>query len=156
MKKLLGVLMVALVALSSFAFSYKKCKVENDLLLEIFKGIFREPMEVIYIWTNDFTMYSVTSNSETGVFFRMEDIKKVLRKNGHTISDIILIVHNHMPLTGYRLFDFSMDDIDTWRGFKEEGFKGMFYIYVQGMNRIYKLTEDDDNCKKIANLGGLS
>ncbi len=52
MKKLLGMLMVALVALSSIAFSYKKCKVENDLLLEIFKGIFREPMEVIYIWTN--------------------------------------------------------------------------------------------------------
>lgn len=140
-----GVL-IAIFALSSVVFCHKKCKVDNELLLFLFKSVFKEPIETMYFLTNDFKVYYITSNQENGIHFKMEDIKKALKEDDCTISDIILIVHNHIPLAGYDILEFSKGDIYTWQTFRGEGFTGKFYLYVQGLGRIYKLTGDEDDC----------
>ena len=66
----------------------------------------------------------------------------MLKKNNHTISDIITIIHSHLAQGGRK---FSRNDVNTWREFKGEGFTGNFYLYYEGNKTIYELIEDEDD-----------
>jgi len=142
MKKVLGLAIVMLLALSSVAFCYRKYKCYSKLVYIIFEDKFKEPIEILYLLTSDKTLYKVTSNHEDRIDFSMDYLKKELKKNGHEISDIIIIIHNHPPSGGR---EFSDMDIQTWYDFKAEGFTGNFYLYPQGSGVIYELREDDDD-----------
>ena len=142
MKKILGLAIIGLMALSSIAFCYKKYKCYSKMVYIIFKDKFTEPIEILYLLASDGTLYKITSHHEDRISFDMKDLKKALKKNGHKISDIIIIIHNHPPNTPR---DFSLIDIHTWYEFKNEGFTGNFYLYPQGSGVIYELREDDDD-----------
>ena len=143
MKKVLGLAILMLMALSSVAFCYKKYKCYDKLVYIIFEDKFTEPVEVLYLLTSDSTLYRISSQHENTVKFKMYDLKRALKKNGHKISDVIIIIHNHPPKKSFR--DFSRTDIQAWNDFKAEGFTGNFYLYPQGSGVIYELREDDDD-----------
>lgn len=141
MRRLLVTITVAILALSSIAFCYKKVKCYSKVVYLIFEGKFTEPIEILYLLTNDGTLYRVTSNHEDRINFEMSDLIRTLKKKGHEISDILIIIHNHPPNTPR---DFSLKDIHSWYRFKDMGFTGNFYLYIQGSDIIYELREDDD------------
>jgi len=128
------------MAFTSVAFCYKKYKCYDKLTYDFFKNRFTEPIEVLYLLMNDNTLYKVTSNNEFSISFDMNSLKKELKQNGHTISDALLIIHNH-----YSHRDFTANDINAWRSFQDEGFTGNFYLYVTMNNTIYELREDEDD-----------
>ena len=142
--KRLTALTIALLAFVSIAFCYRTYKCHSKVVYLIFEDKFTEPIEVLYLLTSDATLYKVTSNHEDRIDFSMDYLKKVLKKNGHKISDIIIIIHNHPPSTPR---DFSLMDIHSWYEFKNEGFTGNFYLYPQGSGVIYELREDEDDRK---------
>lgn len=144
MKRLLATITVAIMALSSMAFCYEKVKCTTKIIYEIFKGKFTEPFEVCYLLTSDYTLYKITSNDEVRINFSWRDIKKALKKNGHEISDIIIIIHNHLVGTSR---EFSLTDIQTWYEVKKMGFTGNYYLLYQGNKIIYELIEDKDERK---------
>ena len=144
MRKLRKLLYVAVgvLAVVSVAFCWKQVKVRDKLIYATLGHRFKEPIEVMYLITSDFTMYKVTSNDEWYISFRMDELKKMLKKNNHAISDIITIIHNH-EVQGSR--NFSQNDVNTWREFKKEGFTGNFYLYYERNRTIYELIEDDND-----------
>ena len=145
--KRLTTLTIALIALSAIGFCYRVVKCKAKAVYLIFEDRFTEPFEVCYLLTNDKTLYKVTSHNERRISFRMSDITRALEKNGHEISDIILIIHNHMPGTSRY---FSTTDIQTWYDFKAMGFTGNYYLlYQTGVGHIiYELLEDEKKEKK--------
>lgn len=138
--KRLTTLTIALMAFVSVAFCYKRYKCYDKVVYVIFEDKFIEPIESMYLLMEDMTLYRVTSNQEFTVNFDMEDLKKEMKKNGHTISDVMIIIHNHYT---YRYF--SPSDVRAWRSFKREGFTGNFYLYVTTAKTIYELREDEDD-----------
>lgn len=135
-------LTIALIAFASVGFGYKVVKVRAKLIYVVFAEKFTEPFEVCYLLMYDDTLYKITSNDEASVRFHMDELIRVLTKNGHKISDIMIIIHNHLPQTSR---SFSMMDIQTWYDFKMEGFIGNYYMLYQGSNVIYELVEDEDD-----------
>lgn len=132
-------LLIALFAFSSIAFCYKMYRVHDNLIYLIFNDKFIEPFENLYLLTYDLTLYTITSHDERSVDFHMDWLKKLLKKNGHEILDIMIIIHNHPP-TAPR--GFSRADVQTWYNFKREGFTGNFYLYISGFKIIYELREE--------------
>ena len=130
------------MAVVSVAFCWKQVKVRDKLIYATIEHRFKEPIEVMYLVASDFTMYKVTSNDEWYISFYMDELKKMLKKNNHTISDVITIIHSHLAAGGRK---FSRSDVNTWREFKGEGFTGNFYLYYEGNRTIYELLEDDDD-----------
>lgn len=143
MKKFMVLIFVALIAFTSIGFSHKTYKVYDKLILLVFKNKFIEPFENLYLLTYDLTLYKVTSNQEGYVDFDMRWLKNLLKKNGHKIADVMIIIHNHPP-TAPR--GFSRADIHTWYEFKREGFAGNYYLYLSGFNLIFELRENKDDC----------
>lgn len=145
--KRLGCIAIALVVLSAIGFCYRVVKCNAKAVNLIFKDMFAEPFETCYLLTDDRTMYKITSRNERRIYFRMDNMKKELEKNGHKISDLILIIHNHMPGTSRK---FSWTDIQTWYDFKAEGFTGNYYLFygVGKNNVIYELLEDEEREEK--------
>lgn len=132
-------LTIALMAFSSVGFCYKVYKVHCKLVNLIFDSKFIEPFENLYLLTYDLTLYHITSYDEGSVDFQMDWLKKLLKKGGHEISDVMIIIHNH-PIKALR--GFSRADIQTWYDFKREGFTGNFYLYISGFKIIYELREE--------------
>ena len=135
-------LTIALMAFASVGFCYKKYRVHDELVLLVFRNRFIEPIENLYLLTYDLTLYKISSEQNRYVDFEMDGLKKSLKKRGHKISDIMIIIHNHPP-TAPR--NFSKADIRTWREFKSEGFTGNFYLYISGFNAIYELRENGED-----------
>jgi hypothetical protein len=131
-------LCVALSVFASVGFCWKEYKVHDKLTYSIFDDKFIEPFENLYLLTYDLTLYKITSNDERYVDFHMDWLKKLLKKNGHEISDIMIIIHNHPPNVPR---GFSHADIQTWYEFKKEGFTGNFYLYISMLQVIYELRE---------------
>ena len=116
--------------------NYNVVKCKDKVIYALFKDMFTEPIEVIYFLMDDMALYKITSNYENKVYLNMWVLKKDFNQNGHTFSDIIVIIHNHTRNTY-----FSSDDIDAYRTFKNAGFEGKFYLYVYRNKTIYELTE---------------
>lgn len=141
--KQLSCVLCVLMAFAGVGLCYKVCKVRAKLVYASFVKKFTEPIEVCYLLTSDFTVYRITSNNEIRINFKMFDLKRILKKGGHEMSDIIVIIHNHLPATSRY---FSMMDIQTWYDFKRMGFDGNYYLLYQGNKVIYELIEDEDDC----------
>lgn len=142
MRSLFTGLILTLLAFVPVAFCWKQIRVRDKLIYATLEHRFKEPIEIMYLITSDFTMYKITSNDEIYINFRMSDLKRMLEKNNHTISDILAIIHNHLLHGGG---GFSQNDVNTWREFKREGFTGNFYLYYTGNKTIYELIENDDD-----------
>lgn len=132
-------LTIALIAFTSVGICYETHRVCDKIIYTIFKNKFIEPVENLYLLTYDWTLYKLTSQHERYVDFEMEELKRALKKNGHEISDIMLIIHNHPP-TAPR--GFSRADVQTWYEFKMEGFSGNFYLFISMTTVIFELRED--------------
>lgn len=115
---------------------YNAVKSEDKIMYAIFKDKFTEPIEVMYFLMDDMKLLKITSHDEIRIEFKIWELKKDFERNGYEISNIIVIIHNHMKCAY-----FSDDDINTYRTFKGEGFKGKFYIYVHRNKGIYELAE---------------
>ena len=137
--KRLTTLTIALSVIASVGFCLKTTKVHAEIVYEIFKGRFIEPFENLYLLTYDGTLYKITSHDELMVYFEWDWLVKMLKKNGHEISDIMIVIHNHPPNMSRR---FSDMDIQSWYDFKREGFTGNFYLYISGFRIIYELREE--------------
>ena len=117
--------------------NYNAVKSEDKIMYALFENMFTEPIEVLYLLTNDMRGYKLTSNYENIVLFRMWELEKTLKRDGYKISDIIVIIHNHTT-QAY----FSRRDIISYKVFKSNGFEGKFYIYVSRNRTIYELAEN--------------
>ena len=111
-------------------------KSEDKIMYAIFKDGFKEPIEIIYFLFNDMVVCKITSNYENKVFINIRKLKRVFKENGYIVSDVIVIIHNHIADVY-----FSEADIDTYETFKSMGFEGTFYIYVHRTKGIYELAE---------------
>lgn len=135
-------LILALVAFVSVGICYKKVVCRSRVVYQIFDGKFTEPFEVCYLLTSDYTLYKVTSFDEKKVSFKFDDLEEILKGNGHKMSDVIIIIHNHLPQTSR---SFSPRDIQSWYNFKAMGFTGNYYLRYNGNKIIYELIEDKDD-----------
>lgn len=146
MRKLLsfavGLLMAILIIAPLLAHKVVKC--DTMIIYELFKDKFKDPIEVCYLILADYTMYRLTSHDETKITFSFFELKRELKRRGHKISDIMIIIHNHEPGTSRK---FSNRDIQTWYDFKAEGFVGNYYLLYEGNGVIYELIEDEDDSR---------
>ena len=115
---------------------YDAVKSDNAILYAIFKDRFNEPIEVMYFLMNDMKLFKTTSNDENKIAIVLWTIKGSFKQEGYEVSDVIVIIHNHVIYT-----HFSPDDIVVYNVFKGEGFEGKFYIYVRRNKTIYELAE---------------
>ena len=111
-------------------------KSEDKIMYAIFKDGFKEPIEIIYFLFNDMVVCRITSTYENKVFINIRELRRDFKKNGYIVSDVIVIIHNHIT-DAY----FSEADIDTYKTFRNMGFEGKFYIYVHRTKGIYELAE---------------
>lgn len=135
-KWLVGIALCLLCWSSVNTSNYNVIKSEDKVIYALFKDMFTEPIEVIYFLMNDTTLYKATSNYENKIFLNIWVLKKDFKQTGHTFSDVIVIIHNHMKDAC-----FSENDIDAYRTFKSVGFEGKFYLYVYRNKTIYELAE---------------
>jgi hypothetical protein len=135
MKRWVTGCIVIFLILAPIARDLKETKIavkDNNLFVSWFK----EPIEICYIIMRDGTVYKVTQNFENIIFFNVWIMKEHLKKKGYTISDILLMVHNHLKL--HRI---SEGDKAIYYQLKREGFRGIFAIFLQGANTVLLYEE---------------
>lgn len=116
--------------------NYNAVKSEDKIMYAIFKNRFTEPIEVMYFLMNDMRLFKITSNHEDKVSFVLSLLVREFKQDGHDVSDIIVIIHNHTK----RAY-FSKSDITMYKIFRGMGFEGKFCLYVWRTRAIYELAE---------------
>lgn len=109
--------------------SFLLCKILrrrfNVTKANIFYHLFTDPVEHLYLVMRDGNIFHLTSNIDYRICIS-HTILQDLKKHGYKVSDIIIMIHNHkFP------HDLSEADRETWRWFRNRGFKGNFEIYYQ-------------------------
>ena len=88
------------------------------------KGLSKEPVEVIMMMFVNGHVYTFTLNSETSTVFSVEYLTKTKKEK---ISDLVFCIHNHLfPGT------FSEADIKSYYRLKENGFRGFYLLLWPG------------------------
>ena len=100
-----------------------------------YKKFFSEPVESALFLFADGEFFIFTSMDEQEVRGDITIIVDYLKKRGFDVKNLVLVVHNHIPIIG----GFSEDDKKTYRYLVEKGFEGKFLIYSKvGKIREYK------------------
>lgn len=98
----------------------------------IFENLFKEPVEVLVFITVSGDFYALTNYKEFSVAMNYDEFKKLLKKDGYAIKDIICVIHNH---TG-TLMKFSPKDLQFYNVLKTDGFKGLFLLWSSLRQRV--------------------
>lgn len=119
-------LLVFMVFLSSYLLGQSHIAKGN-----VFDFAFTEPVETLCIILYNGTIYKITSYEEIKVALSYAELKAVLKSEGHEISDIAIICHNHIfsPC-------FSPIDENYYRWLKKDGFTGAFLLYTGKSKKI--------------------
>lgn len=91
------------------------------------KTLFAEPFETLYIILLDekCSIIGFTTLEENEVSISVSFLREFLKADGHEISDIIMVVHNHSFGSPF----FSWDNGLFLKKLRGEGFKGAFGVY---------------------------
>jgi len=139
MKKAMLLVLSVFVAVAAFA-QDKRVWLYN--YQPKFEEIFREPFEVLAIYTQDGKTITITNYLEDKVNVTMEEISKYLDIVGSDLASIQIVVHNHLLPSRW-----SFRDKRFYQKLKEEGFKGQFILYFPWNNSVKYMDE--------LNKGGL-
>lgn len=140
-KRLTILIFCILLIFPSLSFAPKKVIVEYNLTNfekhceEIFGN---QPIEILVYFTKKHC-YQTTSLNAFYVDCNILWLEGELKKNGESISDIVLIIHNHLLPGGFSKDD---GDIAVYRYFTNRGFKGLFCLWFNHqITRIWILQE---------------
>ena len=98
-----------------------------------------EPVESCYIVMKDKVRFYITSYHEARIESSYYNITKKLDRKGYKIKDIYLIVHNHWAWSR-----FTPTDKLLYIRLREDGFRGLFLLYVQPQGNVFSLVEKDE------------
>lgn len=135
--KILTLGLISLLLLGSVFSADKKRQVN------FWEGLFKEPIEIIYMIMKDGTPLRHTSNSEIAVYTSIEKLEKGLKSldKSYRIKDIAIFIHNH-----FRDSKFSLEDRRLYEELKTCGFDGLFLLYSHMTNKTYDI-EDEEKSK---------
>lgn len=85
---------------------------------------FREAFETVIFVFRDGTAYAFTSSIDFGVLIPPAVIIGYFKRDGKEVSDLIIVIHNHIYPGG-----FSDKDKQFCRYLRSLGFKGHFLLY---------------------------
>jgi len=133
MKKLTFLVLLVLVSVSSFAQSKRVLVHDYQPKFDV---LFREPFEVLAIYTKNGKTITITNYLEDRVNVTLEEVKNYLDSVGSDLASIKVMVHNH--LAPYR---WSFRDKEFYQRLKREGFKGQFVLYFPWSKDIRYIEE---------------
>lgn len=97
----------------------------NITMNSFYYYMFKDQIEHIYFIMIDGVILHNTSNYHHKVAIPFDFIEQ-LKNKGYKVSDIIIVIHNHV--TPSRI---SEGDIKQWNWLRSKGFRGDFLIYYQ-------------------------
>ena len=98
----------------------------------LYKEIFTEPIESMMFLFVDGRFYIFTSCYPHKVEGQISAVVEYFeKKEKQQISDLVLVVHNHLDISR-----FSEQDDDTYRYLKQSGFAGRFLIFYPGTEKV--------------------
>lgn len=102
----------------------------------IFDGFFKEPYEACVFLMSDGAFYLFTTRNDGFVSGSVSHWSSLLKPDGYTIEDAIIIMHNHFsnPFP-------SEPDKRTLTQLIMLGFDGKFGIYVTSTSKIYWIKD---------------
>lgn len=131
MKKILCIgLIIFIPCLAIAELIETKVKLHKDSKIH---SMFTEPIEILYLITHDCVMFRATTNDENKVSFYADELKYELKTHGYKIKDLMMVIHNHLQLSRI-----STRDRKFYRWLRDNGFCGIFAIYLQGTNVMLK------------------
>ena len=104
---------------------------------------FTEPMETLYILTEDNQLFKYTDSEEKGIDFNTQALqmwlKSVNKKRGtnYSVGNIKMILHNHLKDS-----KFSDKDHKTYRDLTKSGFNGQYMMYSNLSKKVYNINEE--------------
>lgn len=104
----------------------------------LFRLLFKEPVEICYIMLKNGTIFKITQYFENKVYINIEQMRKELKEYDCDIKDIVIIIHNHLDLSRI-----SEQDKKIYRYLRQEGFKGVFAIFLQGADTVLIYEEKE-------------
>lgn len=107
-------------------------------------NFFKEPFEsAVFIFYN-YDYIEVTNNLVEEVKIPIDLLESEFKRNNHTISDCLFIVHNHLkPST------FSYKDIQFYNSIHARGFNGLFAIYYPFYREFRIYGKSAENLKNV-------
>ena len=100
----------------------------------LWEALFRDLVEHLYILFPDGTLYHATSYESNQVALDVYQLLEILQNDNHSISDAVLVIHNHIvgPI-------FSHNDTQFYHILVNRGFKGHFLLYVMPLGKTREL-----------------
>ena len=109
----------------------------------IFSQAFTEPVEVVIFIADNGNFYRFTNYMSDSVSLVMEEFEYILEKDGLTIENLIIVIHNHLIPP----FKFSQKDKKFYSFLVSKGFKGLFLLWSSFHRKVM-------DCLPIIELGG--
>jgi len=106
----------------------------------IFSDFFKEPVEVLVFIAITGDSYAITNYAESFVSVNYDELKNLLRENGHQIKDMMCVIHNH---TG-TLMKFSPRDLRFYNILRADGFRGLFLLWSSLRQRVVDMRYSGD------------
>jgi len=103
---------------------------------DLYKELFKEPFEILLLQTWDGKIYTLSNRLDNQIIIPIYYLKEILAKDGYKISDLIVVIHNH-----HFIFRFSKADLRYYRLLKQEGFHGLFLLYLQSTGGVKRYVE---------------
>jgi hypothetical protein len=100
----------------------------------LWKNLFRDPVEHLYVFYLDGTLYHITSYESSRVNMNASVLIETLKQDNHPISDALIVIHNHW---GYPFF--SASDKKIYHILSAAGFQGHFLLFVQSTGEVREL-----------------
>jgi hypothetical protein len=92
--------------------------------LNLYANVFKEPFELVLFQFIDGSVYLLTTQHADHIEVPPYKIVEGFKRLGYRMSDLVLVVHNHLLPSG-----FSIPDNAFYALLRSEGFHGVFGIY---------------------------
>lgn len=115
---------------------------ERDFFAVFFDGASHE---IVIIRCYDSTAFIYTEEQEGSVFLRISWLKRKLEKYKKKMSDIKIIIHNHLPHRSL-CRRFSPADRKQLQLLRNQGFTGLYALWVDG--EIVQIIKGEDSEEK--------
>lgn len=129
--------MLSLVVIILLAVSCASIPREEKDQVKSWLDYFPDPVERIYVVLKDETVFKFTNYEERFIYLSAGILEDFLKKKGHEIKDIVIIIHNHR-------FEqkFSPADWRFYGDLKRRNFKGRFLLYCHWTKKVYDIENE--------------
>ena len=112
---------------------------EKNKQIKSWQELFTEPVEKVYMFMKDGTIFEQANQSEIKVNMRIGMLEKRLRKfkgKNYSIKEVKVMIHNHRRKNYFTRSDYRQHEM-----LKKYGFDGLFLIYCHRTEKVYDIEE---------------